>query len=101
MGRKKDKKREKNFVDVLGGEKVPIPVIKGFTVQEISDITNTPYPTVSVSLDSMVSKGMASYSSVGRTKVYQLSNTHLKNIKSEDKYDKDENTTGIRRKKGK
>lgn len=69
------RKREKESLDqaireVLG----KAPQIKGFTIKEISEKLNRPWPTTRWHLELMEARGEVLYQEIGRAKLYFLKN---------------------------
>ena len=48
------------------------PVIKGLTIQQVTDITDSSWPTAKKHLGELEGRGAVSHTQLGRAKVYRL-----------------------------
>lgn len=48
------------------------PTIEGYTIKEISEITETPWPTARWHLELLEARGAVEHCNIGRAKIYAL-----------------------------
>jgi DNA-binding transcriptional ArsR family regulator len=51
------------------------PVIQGYTIKELAEITETPWPTTRWHLELLEARGVVKHKTIGRAKLYSLKKT--------------------------
>lgn len=64
--------RRKNLDKILEESLKDAPKIEGYTIKQLAEITETPWPTTRWHLESLEAKGVVDYTAIGRAKLYYL-----------------------------
>lgn len=64
-------KRDKLSEEIRKALKIA-PLMKGYSIQKLAEMTNTPWSTTRWHLEAMESEGIVGYVTVGRAKLYSL-----------------------------
>lgn len=66
------KKEKKELDEVLEDELKTAPVIQGYTIKQLSELTGHPWATTRWHLELLESKGVVEHQELGRAKLYRL-----------------------------
>jgi len=72
MATKGRKKREKTLDEMIEESLEKAPKIKGYTIKQLAEITETPWPTTRWHLELLEARGAVEHFEIGRAKVYSL-----------------------------
>ncbi len=76
-GKKKEMSLDERITEALKNA----PKIEGFTVKQIAEVTETPWPTARWHLELLEARGVVEHLNIGRAKVYSLKKKSQKSEK--------------------
>ena len=71
-GEKNMPKKKKDIDEMIRETLEKAPVIQGYTIKELSEITETPWPTTRWHLELLEARGVVKHKPIGRAKLYSL-----------------------------
>ncbi len=69
---REDKKKKKSLDDLIEDALENAPEVKGYTIKQLADITERPWPTTRWHLELLEARGTVEHFDIGRAKVYSL-----------------------------